>query len=106
MTVEPRMRRWVDARDDSRWDVVFAPGVEEDPPPVRHLRGGLIFRGEGGRFRAPAVYGSDLEDLTDVDLQGLLDQARQRKETEHGSSGWGAARAREAEPAGGEGEAG
>ena len=86
----PLMRRWIDPRDDELWEVVYAPGVEEDPPTVRHAREGLIFRGRAGRFHAPAIYGSDLGDLTDADLRGLLDQAREEKARVHAHAGWGA----------------
>lgn len=89
MTTIPWMRRWIDPRDGAEWELVFAPGVEEDPPAVRHLREGLIFRGEAGAFHAPAIYGWDLEDLTDGDLQGLLDQARSAKRRAHSTAGWG-----------------
>lgn len=87
----PRMRRWTDPRDGSEWEIVFAPGVEEDPPAVRHMREGLVFRGAAGDLRAPSPYGSDLEDLTEADLQGLLDQAREEREQRHRSAGWGTA---------------
>jgi len=77
----PFMRRWTDARDGTVWDVVFSPGVEEDTPAVRQLREGLTFRGAGigEEFRTPSPYRWDLESLTDADLQGLLDQAREAR---------------------------
>ena len=89
MAAKPHMRRWTDARDGKGWNVVFEPGVEEDPPTVRYARESLVFEGEGGPLHAPAVYGSDLQDLTDRDLQGLLDQAKKRRERERRTAGWG-----------------
>jgi hypothetical protein len=91
MAEPPRMRRWTDPRDGALWEVLFVPGVEEDPPPVRHAREGLLFRGEGGEFHSPSPYGWDLEALTDQDLGGLLDQARQEKARAHEAAGWGTA---------------
>jgi hypothetical protein len=91
MAEPPRMRIWTDARDGARWEVVFVPGVEEDPPSVRHVREGLLFRGEAGEFHAPSPYGWDLEDLTDDDLAGLLDQARRERARMHKTAGWGEA---------------
>jgi hypothetical protein len=88
---EPRMRIWTDARDGARWAIVFVPGVEEDPPSVRYVREGLLFRGAAGEFHAPSPYGSDLEYLTDEDLAGLLDQAREARARIHKMAGWGAA---------------
>jgi len=81
MNAIPFMRRWTDARDGTVWDVVFSPGVEEDTPAVRQLREGLTFRGSGvgDEFRTPSPYRWDLESLTDADLQGLLDQAREAR---------------------------
>jgi hypothetical protein len=78
MAAMPRARRWTDPRDGSEWEIVFAPGVEEDTPAVRNMRRGILFRGEQGEYHAPAAYGWDLEGLTEPDLQGLLDQARER----------------------------
>jgi hypothetical protein len=69
--------------------VIYAPGVEEDPPAVRHGRQGLIFRSESGDFRAPAPYGWDLESLSERDLEGLLDQAREERARVHRTAGWG-----------------
>jgi hypothetical protein len=89
MAAMPKMRRWTDPRDRTRWQVIYSPGVEEDPPAVRHTREGLIFRSDSGAFHAPAPYGWDLRDLTDGDLQGLLDQARQAREEMHRTAGWG-----------------
>jgi hypothetical protein len=86
MSVEPRMRRWTDRRDGRAWRILYAPGVEEDTPAVRHARSALVFEeereGGGVPLRAPAVYGSDLVDLSDGDLQGLIDQAREAREGE------------------------
>ena len=89
MTAQPKLRRWTDARDGSHWEVLFVPGVEEDPPAVRHVREGLLFRGENGAYHAPSPYGWDLENLKDADLQGLLDQARAAKAHTHAHAGWG-----------------
>lgn len=75
---ETRSRTWTDPRDGAEWEVLFNPGVELDMDRVRAFRERLMFRGDGGAFDAPAVYGSDLDKLTDEDLQGLLDQARER----------------------------
>ena len=75
-------RTWTDTRDGARWEVVYNPGVELDTKPVRDFRERLVFTGEGGVFNAPAVYGSALDKLTDEDLGGLLDQARNRTEGE------------------------
>jgi hypothetical protein len=83
------MRRWTDARDKTPWQVIYAPGVEEDPPAVRLGRQGLIFRGESGDFHAPAPYGWNLESLTEGDLEGLLDQARAEQTRVHRTAGWG-----------------
>lgn len=98
MTTVPLMRRWRDSRDDRTWEVLYSPGVEEDPPAVRHLREGLVFRAEGEEYHSPAPFGWDLEGLADADLQGLLDQAREARERARASAGWGA-------PSGPEGEA-
>src|SRR5687768_17287578 len=89
MAAMPKMRRWTDPRDKTPWQVIYAPGVEEDRPAVRHAREGLIFRSEAGDFHAPSPYGWDLEDLTESDLQGLLDQAREQREEMHRTAGWG-----------------
>ena len=89
MESTPRMRRWTDPRDRSRWQVIYAPGVGEDTPAVRHTREGLIFRGDAGDFHAPSPYGWDLESLSESDLQGLLDQARELHEQIHRTAGWG-----------------
>jgi hypothetical protein len=89
MAVGPKMRRWTDKRDRSAWQVLYAPGVEEDPPAVRHLREGLVFRGDQGDFHAPAPYGWDLASLSEGDLEGLLDQARAAAAELHRTAGWG-----------------
>lgn len=102
MSAPAKLRRWTDARDGSAWEVLFAPGVEEDTPAVRHLREGLVFRGpQGEALHAPAPFGWDLESLSEGDLQGLLDQARQAKRLAHREAGWGE---EEAAPPAGEAE--
>ena len=88
----PRMRRWTDSRDRTAWQVIYSPGVELDTPAVRNAREGLIFRNESGgdlHLHAPAPYGWDLESLTDSDLKGLLDQARETQAEIHRTAGWG-----------------
>lgn len=67
-------RSWTD-RDGVEWTVEWNPSVELDTPEVRRLREGLLFRSGGRIHKAPAAFGSDLTDLSDADLQGLLDQA-------------------------------
>ena len=89
MAAMPKMRRWTDPRDRTAWQVIYSPGVEEDRPAVRHAREGLIFRSDSGDFHAPAPYGWDLQTLTDGDLQGLLDLARETQEEIHRTAGWG-----------------
>src|SRR5262245_46166437 len=89
MSAKPKMRRWTDPRDWRAWQVLYAPGVEEDPPSVRHQRERLVFRGDQGDFHAPAPYGWDLESLSESDLQGLLDQARAAAAELHRTAGWG-----------------
>lgn len=74
----PHSRRWID-RDGTEWSVEWNPSVELDVPEVRRLREGLYFRSGETLHKAPAAFGSDLSDLTDADLQGLLDQARERE---------------------------
>ena len=71
-------RRWTD-RDGTEWSVEWNPSVELDVPEVRRLREGLYFRSGDSVHKAPAAFGSDLDDLSDADLQGLLDQAREAK---------------------------
>jgi hypothetical protein len=97
MAAMPRMRRWTDPRDRTRWQVIYAPPVEMDPPAVRTVREGLIFRNESGDLHAPAPYGWDLESLTDGDLEGLLDQARAARAEIHRTAGWGPAPGEEGE---------
>lgn len=71
-------RIWTDPRDDREWTVTYNPGVELARPRERAMRSRMIFESEGGqRFHTDAVYGGDLESLSDEDLQGLLDQARE-----------------------------
>jgi len=106
MSARPHMRRWTDRRDGREWRILYEPGVEEDPPTVRYAREALVFEGEGGPIRAPAAYGSDLADLSDPDLQGLLDQAREAKAERHASAGWGTAPASAEGEGAGDGEEG
>ena len=91
MAARPLMRRWTDGRDGREWRILYEPGVEEDPPTVRYAREALVFEGEEGPFRTPAVFGSDLAGLTDADLQGLLDQARGSREERRRRAGRGSA---------------
>jgi hypothetical protein len=83
------MRRWTDPRDRTAWQVIYEPPTAEDRPSVRLEREGLVFRGDAGDFHGPAPYGWDLENLTEGDLQGLLDQARFAAEELHRTAGWG-----------------
>jgi hypothetical protein len=73
----PLTRHWTDARDGREWDLVWEPGVEEDDPETRLLREGIRLVSGEEELKIPAVYGSDLNALTDGDLEGLLDQARE-----------------------------
>lgn len=76
---ELRSRRWTDPRDGTEWEIVHNPPVELDTRRVGSFRSRVIFREHDGEasFSAPSAYGTDLETLTDADLQGLLDQARE-----------------------------
>lgn len=75
--MEPsRTRRWTD-REGGEWEVVFNPSVELDTQRDRTFRERILFRGAEGEYHAPAVFGSDLSTLSDDDLQGLLEQARE-----------------------------
>ena len=76
-----KTRRWRD-RSGTEWEVVYNPSVELDTSPVRQFRERILFRGGGDEYHAPAAFGSDLEALSDGDLQGLLDQAREQQEGE------------------------
>jgi hypothetical protein len=80
-------RRWTDPRDGTEWEIHYNPPVELDTKRVRDFRERLMFRSGDGAWDVPAVYGSDLETLTDADLQGLLDQARDRPEDEEAAGG-------------------
>jgi hypothetical protein len=73
----PKARHWRDARDGREWDLVWEPGVEEDEPAVRRMREGIRLVSGAVELKIPAVYGSDLNALSDRDLEGLLDQARE-----------------------------
>ncbi|MBW3535210.1 MAG: hypothetical protein KY453_08360 [Gemmatimonadetes bacterium] len=73
-------RLWTD-RDGTEWTVEWNPSVELDTPEVRRLREGILFRSGERVQKAPAVFGSDLSDLTGADLQGLLDQAVEARDT-------------------------
>jgi hypothetical protein len=84
-----KSKSWTDPRDGKTWEVVFAPGVEEDAPAVRQLREGLVFRSDGVELHAPSPYGWDIEDLTEADLQGLLDQAKVERARMEAGAGWG-----------------
>jgi hypothetical protein len=75
----PLSRRWTDARDGKEWDLVWEPGVEEDDPGTRRMREGIRLVSGDDELKIPAVFGSDLNALTDHDLEGLLDQARARR---------------------------
>jgi hypothetical protein len=83
---EPRSRRWTDPRDGSEWEILHNPPVELDTRRVGSFRSRVIFREYDGEasYSAPSAYGSDLETLTDDDLQGLLDQAREAAREEDG----------------------
>ncbi len=74
-------RSWTDPRDGTEWEISYNPGVELARPEERAQRSRLVFESGGERHHADAVYGGDLESLTDEDLQGLLDQARGREES-------------------------
>ena len=80
-----RSRRWAD-RDGTEWEILYDPGVELDTPRDRAFRKRIVFRAGEKRFHAPAAYGSDLDTLSDADLQGMLDAAREEQEGE--SSAW------------------
>ena len=73
----PLNRRWTDPRDGTEWELIYEPGVEEDEPEVRSFREGIRFRSGDDELKVPAVFGADLHTLTDRDLEGLLDQARE-----------------------------
>lgn len=72
-------RSWNDPRTGRRWTVVHNPGVELARPRERTFRSRIVFESEDGdySYRADAVFGTDLATLTDGDLEGLLDQARE-----------------------------
>lgn len=79
-------RRWTDARDGREWSISHNPVVELARPRERALRSRMIFESGGERLQTEAVYGTDLQTLTDGDLEGLLDQARSAAADEEG--GW------------------
>jgi hypothetical protein len=89
MSMHGRSRSWTDPRDGKNWEIVFAPGVEEDAPAVRHMREGLVFKSDGVELHAPSPFGSDIEDLTEGDLEGLLDQAKVERARMDATGGWG-----------------
>lgn len=71
-------RAWTDPRDGREWIITHNPAVELARPKERQQRSRLVFEtDEGARLHTDAIFGSDLESLTDADLQGLLDQARE-----------------------------
>ena len=74
----PKCRHWTDPRDGTEWELVWEPGVEEDDPEVRRMREGIRLISADEELKIPAVYGWDLNALSDHDLEGLLDQARAR----------------------------
>ncbi|MGD2067278.1 MAG: hypothetical protein PVI57_01235 [Gemmatimonadota bacterium] len=80
MASEPtRTRSWTD-REGNEWEVAYNPGVELDTRRDRAFRERIVFRRPEVEHHAPAAFGSDLEAMGDGDLQGLLDQARERRE--------------------------
>lgn len=81
-------RTWTDPRDGTEWTVTYNPAVELARPEERVRRSRIVFEAGDRRLRADAVYGSGLETLTDQDLQGLLDQAREARD-EGEETPWG-----------------
>lgn len=74
-------RRWTDTRDGRRWTITHNPAVELARPKERALRSRIVFESEDGeKLHAEAVYGTALATLSEADLQGLLDQAREGSE--------------------------
>lgn len=69
-------RRWTDTRDGREWTITHNPAVELARPAERAMRSRMIFRSGDERHDVEAVFGRGLQDLTDRDLEGLLDQAR------------------------------
>ncbi|HZD06504.1 MAG TPA: hypothetical protein VE173_16445 [Longimicrobiales bacterium] len=86
-----RSRRWTD-RDGTEWEIVHEPPVELDNLRVRRLRERLVLLSGREKLQVPAAYGADLTSLTDGDLQGLLDQAREGREARGSASPWEIAR--------------
>lgn len=77
-----RRRSWTDARDGREWEIRYEPPVELDNRRVRRFRERLVLKSGEETLTAPAVFGSDVETLTDDDLRGLLDQARRSQQDE------------------------
>lgn len=79
-------RVWNDPRTGRRWTIVHNPGVELSTPRERRFRSRILFESERGeRLHTDAVFGTDLATLTDGDLEGLLDQAREARDDGAGS---------------------
>lgn len=81
-------RTWTDPRDGSEWTITYQPGVELSRPDDRRIRNRLILESGDERLHAEPIYGDRLEELTDGDLKGLLDQAR-RREAGGRETAWG-----------------
>ena len=86
-------RSWKD-REGTEWEIVYNPSVELDTRRDRSFRERILFRSGAHEYHAPAAFGSDLDALSDGDLQGLLDQAREEQDGER--SAWASALDREA----------
>lgn len=74
--IRKRRRSWTDDRDGREWEILYEPPVELDNRRVRRFRERLVLRSGEETLVAPAIYGSDLDTLTEADLRGLLDEAR------------------------------
>ena len=70
-------RSWTDPRDGRQWTIRYNPEVELARAEEQEMRSRLVFESGDRRLHAEAVYGGGLEALTDDDLKGLLDQARE-----------------------------
>lgn len=80
-------RTWTDPRDGREWTITHNPAMELARPKERAFRSRLVFESDHGeRLHTEAVFGSGLGSLTDDDLQGLLDQAREA--SGEGNGGW------------------